>query len=223
MSDQNLLLAKAQNVATHLARVNKAVADFNEKMGEAHKAHAAKVCELHKVHCEDLHKATSQLKKMLGIDSDIYGQGEAKPTDLQAVGTENIQHFKASGSEPLAALPADVMTKAEMIAMLDVYTKSLVSALGGIEETPGDVSQYAKGVGDRSQLAPMQRQSTQVSKAGDGTGPTAVATSAHAANPSPELAKRALEGDTSALLEMFKSARPAEIPVTLSEPLSKIH
>jgi len=233
--NDELLLAKAHSVAHHLGKMVKAVSSFHDHM-----------VKLHKVHHDDMHAAMQKLHKMVGIESaeqSEYGAtgGEPQGTDLEAAGTKNLQNFGSSGSSDVGktakTAPAAKtetggnMTKAEVQTMLDensqkmetmfnAFAESFLKAMTGGDETAQTAQpiQKAVGVGDRTQIQQPVQQVVNKNDAGP------ISQQPAAPPLTPDLAKRAIDGDQEAQIAFMKSALPqSDVPSTLVAPLSKIH
>jgi hypothetical protein len=211
MSKQDeLLLAKAHGIVHHLGKMVKAVSSFNEHMSGLHKAHH-----------DDMQQALTKLHKMVGVEpaeAKEYGDGEPKDVQPQDEGTKNLQDFggKAAKGENLTKAEVSQLVGDAMNQFAETFLKALAG--GEIESPVQQPVQKAAGVGDRTQLRqPVQQVVAKVDTSGPGV------TQAPQVALTPELAKRAAEGDRDAIREFMKSVLPQEVPDTLIQPLSKIH
>jgi hypothetical protein len=159
MATQTTALQKAHSAAHHLARIQKAVSDFNDKMTGMHKAHCDSMCKaheahsnmmkaehsshlekvsaLHKAHHADLTKAIGNMHKILGVEQIGGEYGVDEPNADPGVGgaTTNIQDFGGSRvqTSKVAGATEPVDIEAAIAKALDQFAGALVKSLG-VEE-----------------------------------------------------------------------------------------
>jgi len=247
---QKANLEKAHAAKAHLERIAKAVTSFNDTMTKLHKAHHddmhKAIGALHKVLGTgpgtqgEVAPGGSEPEGVgtipAGASTSTVEFGKTTMTPEEQVAAINkgvedgltkiLEAILGKNKEdeecPNCGKPEEkcACTKAE------VAKAAAAKALAGVTTTDEPVAKVAPGIGDRGKVAPVARVAAPgaVTKAFDQPGPAGTGTVADTTTTvSAETVMKAASGDLQAQLAVMKGSRPTELPVTLVEPMSKVH
>jgi len=230
MADQVDDLAKAASLTAHVTKMHKAHDDHHMSMAQHHEAmaklhkgcvdHHMKMAKAHAARHDEASGHFGQLKKMLGSE-EVMGSNEPKPVDPKAGATPNLLTQAETLSEGDVTKIVETVTTSTMEKSIEKITeqvmKAVLVAMLGPEKVQealkvaGANVDAAKGIGDRTNLAPTKIKTVVVTKDQDLEEDKPI--------PEPIDARKALGGDVAAQLALMKGVKPVEVPATLVDAI----